>query len=285
MENLGLEMKNVSLSEWQSTYNTLVNLHGFESVATINTEVATDDEVNNNLLEAINQYPPTEYQLKFKMTNRRNIIVFARKHKVGAFRKEAERYAEIWDRMKRSMHNGGWILAHMVVTPSIHLKEYLEEQYMDNNHEIEWVTVTLTNHYYIKALFIKKIHSVELQPVPMDELATPSKRGMYKERIVGRIDKQNDKGIDKYPQALEDDEEMGINERLDHFADELVDGLQYIEHLRDGFECTIQKQIELTAAIMSMASRTTGARREEVLELSRMSNDITKGLVGIAKNK
>ena len=44
--------------------------------------------------------------------------------------------------------------------------------------------------------------------------------------------RQTEKGLAKYGQRLEDNENLGIIERLEYLEEELIDGLMYIEHIK-----------------------------------------------------
>ena len=48
--------------------------------------------------------------------------------------------------------------------------------------------------------------------------------------------KQTEKGITHYGQRLEDNVAMTIKERLEYLEEELIDGLMYIEHIKDILE-------------------------------------------------
>ena len=53
----------------------------------------------------------------------------------------------------------------------------------------------------------------------------------YRDKVIARLDGQISKGKAKYGMTLEDNTELNMHERLDHLAEELIDGVQYIEHL------------------------------------------------------
>lgn len=44
--------------------------------------------------------------------------------------------------------------------------------------------------------------------------------------------RQTEKGVKKYGQRLEDNEDLGVIERLEYLEEELIDGLMYIEHIK-----------------------------------------------------
>ena len=54
----------------------------------------------------------------------------------------------------------------------------------------------------------------------------------YRDAVIARLDKQINKGKAKYGMTLEDNTQLTMTERHDHLAEELIDGLQYIEHLK-----------------------------------------------------
>lgn len=55
----------------------------------------------------------------------------------------------------------------------------------------------------------------------------------YWANITAIKDKQTEKGIDTYGQTLEENTAMSIIERLEYLEEELVDGLMYIEHIKE----------------------------------------------------
>ena len=54
----------------------------------------------------------------------------------------------------------------------------------------------------------------------------------YRDAIVALIDKQRAKGLEKYGQTLEDNTTLTNEQRIEHAQEELVDALQYLEHLK-----------------------------------------------------
>lgn len=57
-------------------------------------------------------------------------------------------------------------------------------------------------------------------------------KDLYRDNIVALLDKQRNKGIATYGQTLEHNTKMTFTERVEYLAEELVDGLMYIEHLK-----------------------------------------------------
>ena len=53
-----------------------------------------------------------------------------------------------------------------------------------------------------------------------------------RDRIVAMIDQQRAKGLKKYGQALEENTTLTTAQRIEHAQEELIDALQYLEHLK-----------------------------------------------------
>lgn len=54
----------------------------------------------------------------------------------------------------------------------------------------------------------------------------------YRDRIVAMIDQQRAKGLKKYDQTLEENTTLTAAQRIEHAQEELIDALQYLEHLK-----------------------------------------------------
>jgi NTP pyrophosphatase (non-canonical NTP hydrolase) len=54
----------------------------------------------------------------------------------------------------------------------------------------------------------------------------------YKRNIINLLDRQRQKGMTKYGQTLEDNTTLTTSQRIEHAQEELVDALQYLEHLK-----------------------------------------------------
>lgn len=54
----------------------------------------------------------------------------------------------------------------------------------------------------------------------------------YRDNIVELIDRQREKGLKKYGQTLEQNTTLSTLQRIEHAQEELVDALQYLEHLK-----------------------------------------------------
>lgn len=54
----------------------------------------------------------------------------------------------------------------------------------------------------------------------------------YESTLTGLINRQRAKGLSKYGQTLEDNTTLTNEQRIEHTQEELVDALQYLEHLK-----------------------------------------------------
>ena len=55
----------------------------------------------------------------------------------------------------------------------------------------------------------------------------------YFENIVGMMNRQKEKGLSKYGVLLEENKTLSVFQRIEHLQEELIDGLQYCEHLKE----------------------------------------------------
>lgn len=60
----------------------------------------------------------------------------------------------------------------------------------------------------------------------------PEPRPDYWSEICKIQARQTEKGVKKYGRRLEDNEDLGVIERLEYLEEELIDGLMYIEHIK-----------------------------------------------------
>lgn len=58
----------------------------------------------------------------------------------------------------------------------------------------------------------------------------------YLENIVELIKKQREKGLKKYNVTLEENKTLSCMQRIEHLQEELIDGLQYCEHLKEAYK-------------------------------------------------
>ena len=57
-------------------------------------------------------------------------------------------------------------------------------------------------------------------------------KSQYRENILKIMDRQQKKGVKKYGQLLENNDSLSAAERIEYLQEELVDALQYCEHIK-----------------------------------------------------
>lgn len=103
------------------------------------------------------------------------------------------------------------------------------------------------------------------------EIVVKSQSNKYREQIIELLDSQRKKGIEEYGQTLEDND-LSMNERIDHIAEELIDGLQYLLHVKEKHDAVID---ELTGFV----SRAITSGNAEVRRCGQEINQIFKSLI------
>lgn len=59
-----------------------------------------------------------------------------------------------------------------------------------------------------------------------------TERTEYQEKIIALMDRQHAKGLAKYGETLEENKTLSSEQRIEHLQEELIDGLQYCEHIK-----------------------------------------------------
>lgn len=54
----------------------------------------------------------------------------------------------------------------------------------------------------------------------------------YQQNIIALMERQHAKGMKKYGETLEDNTTLSMTQRIEHLQEELIDGLQYCEHIK-----------------------------------------------------
>ena len=85
------------------------------------------------------------------------------------------------------------------------------------------------NEFETPCLACKYNNGYEDNFVPRDTTEKPE----YWSNICEMQKRQTEKGIKTYGQTLEDNQDMNIIQRLEYLEEELIDGLMYIEHIKD----------------------------------------------------
>lgn len=84
--------------------------------------------------------------------------------------------------------------------------------------------------------------------------------GAYDKRIIERLKRQREKGMKKYNTTLEEND-LRLEERLNHLSEELVDGLQYIEHILT-FSNTTKHNVKIAIKELYQTLRVMEATRD-----------------------
>lgn len=87
--------------------------------------------------------------------------------------------------------------------------------------------------------------------------------------------------MEKYGVLLEDNHELGFEERTEHLAEELTDGLQYIEHLKELMNKHSQTLISAISELIILSSR-SNIPGEEIKKIAQSLNNSLKELYGNA---
>jgi hypothetical protein len=107
------------------------------------------------------------------------------------------------------------------------------------------------------------------------------RRNEYYDAIVDRLTRQNEKGLKKYGYMLQDNTELTIDERLEHLAEELTDGLQYIEHIKTLNAQVVDTLILNVSTMIILAGRITN---QEIADVLRKRAEETNRVLGLMKN-
>ena len=83
----------------------------------------------------------------------------------------------------------------------------------------------------------------------------------YRDNIVSLLDRQREKGIKKYGETLEENTTLSTEQRIEHLEEELIDGLEYCEHLKRTFCDSLSAN-----DYQRMAMRTAGDKSENYLD-------------------
>jgi len=149
------------------------------------------------------------------------------------------------------------------------LKEYTEALRMSNRY-VDHVTVFGDDGTMV--LYAKKL----------DPRVNESK---YKSAIVERLDKQTNVGLHKYKTLLQDNK-LNTMARLEYLAEELTDGLQYIEHVKESISEVFDIVATLTSEIMVASSRANDDQlRGQLVDIAKRANDLLGMVMGYAQNE
>lgn len=92
-----------------------------------------------------------------------------------------------------------------------------------------------------------------------------AKPGYYKEQINKILDEQINKGKSKYGFYLEEND-LKFDERLKHLSEELIDGLQYIEHLKTFKERMMEDLWFIIDGLVKLKQKESNEHTKEFIE-------------------
>ena len=115
------------------------------------------------------------------------------------------------------------------------MKHYVFSFAIGNNTQS--ALINAENWEQAKERFFERFPGVHtsVNVLELDDFHTePDKKGhaSYRDNIVELIDRQREKGLKKYGQTLEQNTTLSTLQRIEHAQEELVDALQYLEHLK-----------------------------------------------------
>ena len=186
---------------------------------------------------------------------------------------------EIWIRMIRGMEHAGYrkvaqIHRHTSDRAQNKIIDKLESMFPKDRYDWKWHT----DHNGNLTLFTKECGQETITKPEHKQIKYDS---MYLDRIGERFRRQTEKGLEKYGILLEDNQELGFEERTEHLAEELTDGLQYIEHLKELMDRHSQVLISAISELIILSSRSSIPGRE-VKKIAQSLNNSLKELYGNA---
>lgn len=187
---------------------------------------------------------------------------------------------ERWKQIKSGMAKNGWKRV-MELHPDIpqDIKDSLvadsKVNYPEGAYQRQW-------YYSFNAYSVLFIR-------PIAQPKAKAEDNKYREPIIERVDSQTMKGIDKYGTVLPQNK-APMPERLEHVAQELTDGLVYIEWIKEGYDKMADLADELTAILAVTATATRGYNpnnkvRQNTERASNLANSLSRGLRSVGKNE
>jgi hypothetical protein len=106
----------------------------------------------------------------------------------------------------------------------------------------------------------------------------------YRSAIVERLDKQTHVGLGKYATLLQDNN-LNTMARLEYLAEELTDGLQYIEHTKESVSEVFDDIAGIASRIMVVSGSCDPQVRNMLIEIARDANNLLGKVMGYAPNE
>lgn len=189
---------------------------------------------------------------------------------------------EIWIRMVRGMEHAGYrktVQIHKDISEKTQKKivDKLSNMFPKDRYEWKWYTDYNGN----LTLFTKEHKQGEITQSNRKQINCEHNASIYLDRISERFHRQAEKGLGKYGVLLEDNQKLGFEERTEHLAEELTDGLQYIEHLKELMNKHSQTLISAISELIILSSR-NNIPGEEIKKIAQSLNNSLKELYGNA---
>lgn len=189
---------------------------------------------------------------------------------------------EIWIRVVRGMEHAGYRKTahiHKNISEEAQKKiiDRLENMFPKNQYKWKWYT----DHNGNLTLFTKEHEQETIAKSKRKQINYGHNTSIYLDRISERFHRQAEKGLEKYGVLLEDNRDLGFNERIEHLAEELTDGLQYIEHLKELMNNHSQVLIDAVSELIILSSR-NNIPGGEIKKIAQSLNNSLKELYGNA---
>jgi len=202
--------------------------------------------------------------------------------------------------MEKNNHEYGETLIHLGSAPSIKIFKAMEKamiqggyrkivsvgigarsaSLIDTHNEKfgQFKRCWITDHNKYEVLFVREIPAEEQEQEEQGEDVN-----IYRRRIIERLDQQIDKGKSKYGYQLQDNVELTFKERTEHLSEELTDGLQYIEHLKELRRNETDKLLDILTAFTMFGAKVENKNREEYIDIIRKLNTVIGEMVGYVR--
>ena len=189
---------------------------------------------------------------------------------------------EIWIRMVRGMEHAGYrktVQIHRDISEKTQKEvvDKLNDIFPKNRYEWKWYT----DHKGNLTLFTKERKQEVIAQPKHTQVNHRHNVSIYLDRISERFHRQTEKGLEKYGVLLEDNQDLGFDERIEHLAEELTDGLQYIEHLKELMGNHSQALMDAISELIILSSR-NNIPGEEIKKIAQSLNNSLKELYGNA---
>lgn len=102
----------------------------------------------------------------------------------------------------------------------------------------------------------------------------------YRAPIIERLDKQTSVGLNKYKSLLQDNN-LNTMARLEYLAEELTDGLQYIEHVKESMVDVFDDLAGVASTLMMESNKCSSVEaRNSLIEVAKRVNNLLGKVMG-----